>query len=77
MRGVALGMQLSEPESELYVRYVRALAVLCECSAYVDDTDYLDLIDELLADACRSYPLTTRQFGMRREIAPVYVLEDS
>jgi hypothetical protein len=69
LRAVNLGVQLPEREHRLYVRYVRALALLCECAPFVDDTDYADLIDELLADAVRHYPLECRHDGDRREIA--------
>lgn len=71
--GIGKGMGVVLPASELalYVRYVRALALLCECAPYVDEPDYVDLIDELLADACDHYPLVTRRGGARREIAPV------
>ncbi len=68
--GVDLGVQFPDREHRLYVRYVRALALLCECAPYVDDEDYLALIDELLADACKHYPLVTHQDGEYRGIAP-------
>lgn len=64
-----LGIEGSERELQLYARYVRALALLCECAPFVDDEDYADLIDELLADACKHYPLEWRRVGVRREIA--------
>ncbi len=64
-----LGVEGSEREIHLYAQYVRALALLCECAPYVDDDDYAELIDELLADACKHYPLIWRRDGARREIA--------
>jgi hypothetical protein len=36
----------------------------------VDDEDYVSLIDELLADACKHYPLEWQRDGDRRAIAP-------
>ena len=62
-------VEWSERESRIYARYVRALALLCECAPYVDDEHYSDLIDQLLADACKHYPLEWRRDGPRREIA--------
>ena len=56
-------------ERALYVRYVRALALLCECAPYVDEPDYADMIDDVLAEACRHYPLAWQSDGERREIA--------
>ena len=67
--GLELGVELPEREFRLYARYVRALALLCECAPFVDDADYADLIDELLADAVKHYPLECRHDGDRREIA--------
>lgn len=69
LRGLDLGVELPEREFRLYARYLRALALLCECAPYVDDADYVDLIDELLADAVKHYPLACRHDGDRREIA--------
>ncbi|HEV7914612.1 MAG TPA: hypothetical protein VGP22_12675 [Albitalea sp.] len=67
-----LGLPPDTPPREalLYARYVRALALLCECAPYVDEPDYADLIDTLLADACASYPLEWRRSAGRHEIAP-------
>src|SRR5258707_15585740 len=65
---LGLGVEGSEREVHLYAQYVRALALLCECAPFVDDEDYADLIDELLADACKHYPLEWRRNGARREI---------
>jgi hypothetical protein len=65
----AIAANLPDADRALYLRYVRALALLCECASYVDEPDYLDLIDVLLDDACANYPLVTRSDGMRREIA--------
>ena len=64
-----LGTGLPERERALYARYVRALALLCECAPYVDEPDYADMIDDVLADACRHYPLAWQRDGERREIA--------
>jgi hypothetical protein len=64
-----LGAGLPERERALYVRYVRALALLCECAPYVDEPDYADMIDDVLAEACRHYPLAWQSDGERREIA--------
>lgn len=66
---VDLGVALPTRERALYARYVRALALLCECAPYVDDEDYADLIDDLLADACRHYPLSWHRDGECRQIA--------
>lgn len=76
--GIGKGMGVVLPASELalYVRYVRALALLCECAPYVDECDYVELIDELLADACDHYPLVTRRHGALREIAPANFVSD-
>jgi hypothetical protein len=69
MERLKLNIDLPERELRLYVRYVRALALLCECAPFVDDEDYTELIDELLADAVEHYPLECRHDGDRREIA--------
>jgi hypothetical protein len=69
MDRLKLNIDLPEREFRLYVRYVRALALLCECAPFVDDEDYAELIDELLADAVKHYPLEGRHDGDRREIA--------
>jgi hypothetical protein len=68
----SLGLPADTPPAEalLYARYVRALALLCECAPYVDEEEYGELIEELLADACTSYPLAWRRLGGRYEIAP-------
>ena len=65
-----LEMALPEREFRLYVRYLRALALLCECAHYVDEEDYVDLIDELLAEACAHYPLEFHHDERYRGIAP-------
>ncbi len=57
-------------EAELYWRYVRALATLAECAPYVDEPDFTDLIESVLADAQAHYPLTVCRNGSRWEIAP-------
>lgn len=57
-------------EADLYVRYVRALAILSECVGHVDEPDYVELIEAVLADAQAHYPLDVRRNGERWEIAP-------
>jgi hypothetical protein len=69
MHRLKLNIDLPEREFHLYARYVRALTLLCECAPFVDDPDYAELIDELLADAVKHYPLECRHNGERREIA--------
>jgi len=69
LASVDLGVDLPDFARPLYARYVRALALLCECAPFVDDPDYSELIDELLADACRHYPLTWHRDGDYRQIA--------
>ena len=66
----ALGPDASPREVDLYVRYLRALALLCECAPYVDEPDYVAVIDQLLDDAHAAYPLDVRKDGARRELAP-------
>lgn len=70
LQEIELGVDGSEREIHLYTRYLRALALLCECAPLVDDEDYVSLIDELLADACKHYPLEWQRDGDRRAIAP-------
>ena len=70
LSGLKLGVELPEREFRLYARYVRALSLLCECAPHVDDEDYSKLIDELLADACKHYPLECWCDGDRRALAP-------
>ena len=53
----------------LFTRYLRALALLCECAPHVDEPDFADQVDEVLADACRHYPLTWQRDGARWAIA--------
>jgi hypothetical protein len=69
MHSLNLNIDLPEREFRLYARYVRVLALLCECAPFVDDAAYAELIDELLADAVKHYPLECRHDGDRREIA--------
>jgi len=57
-------------EAELYVRYVRALALLSECAPFVDDPDYAELIGAVLVDAQANYPLLVRRDGGRWQIGP-------
>lgn len=65
------GRNMPPGEAELYVRYVRALALLGECAPYVDEADYASLIGALLADAQANYPLAVRRHGERWEVAPL------
>ena len=37
LEGLDLGVELPPREFRLYARYVRALALLCECAPFVDD----------------------------------------
>ena len=57
-------------EAALYLRYLRALALLAECRPYVDECDYAALIDELLDDAQAHYPFDVHRDGERRSLAP-------
>ncbi len=66
----ALGPAADAASKALYARYLRTLALLCECAPYVDDPDYAELIDEVLDDACQHYPLHRSDQGEHREIAP-------
>jgi hypothetical protein len=67
-----LGVAESMParEGELYVRYLRALALLAECRPYVDECGYAALIDELLDDAQKHYPFDVHRDGERRALTP-------
>ncbi len=73
---LALGRALGAPadaadrEVRLYARYVRALALLCECVPYVDDEDVSEQIDQALAEAASHHPLDWRRSGCMAEIAP-------
>ena len=66
----ALGNAADESTKALYGRYLRALSLLCECAPYVDDPDYVELIDEVLADACAHYPLESSAQDGHRQLAP-------
>lgn len=63
------GVATTPAEAELYVRYLRVLALLCECAPYVDEPDYVDLIADVLADAQAHYPLEARNIGATWQIA--------
>jgi len=71
-----LGRALGAPadacdrEVRLYARYVRVLALLCECAPYADEDSYADRIDEALADACANYPLEWRRSDCGAELSP-------
>lgn len=47
----------SPRELQLYERYVRALAVLSECTPYVDEPDLEEQIEAVMSDACACHPL--------------------
>ena len=57
-------------EAALYVRYLRAVALLAECRPYLDECDYAALIDELLDDAQANYPFDVHRDGERRSLTP-------
>ena len=61
---------LTDAEAALYVRYLRALALLCECRPYLDEPDYAGLIDELLDEAASHYPFDIERDGDRRGLVP-------
>ncbi len=60
----------SPAETELYVRYLRALALLGECAPSIDEPDYADLVGILMRDAEAHYPVRVCRNGGRWEIAP-------
>ena len=62
--------RMTPREAALYVRYLRALALLCECAPYVDEPDYTALIDVMLDDAAEHYPFDVERDGLRRALAP-------
>jgi hypothetical protein len=70
--GRALGAPVDacDRETRLYARYVRALALLCECAPYVDDESYAERIKEVLADASWNYPLEWRRSATGIELSP-------
>jgi hypothetical protein len=61
---------LSPREAALYVRYLRALALLCECMPYLEEPDYAERIDEVLDDALAHYPFDVERDGERRSLVP-------
>ena len=63
-------------EAALYVRYLRAMALLAECRPYVDECDYAALIDEVLADAQTHCPFDVHRDGERRSLTPRVVRDD-
>lgn len=65
-----VGATAAPRDPALYLRYLRALALLCECAPYVDEPDYAELIDAMLDDAAAHYPLDVERDGLRRGIAP-------
>lgn len=62
--------RLAPGEAALYLRYLRALALLCECRPYLDEPDYAELIDEILEDAAAHYPFDIERDGDRRGLVP-------
>lgn len=64
-----LPMEVSGNFADLYKRYVRSLALLCECAPYVDEPDYVDLIEAVLKDASSNYPIDFRRCDGSIEIA--------
>mgnify|MGYP001248194758 FL=1 len=68
----ALGIAVprAPAEAALFVRYLRALALLCECRPCLDEPDYADLIDRVLDDAAAHYPLDIERDGARRGVMP-------
>jgi hypothetical protein len=69
LRALRPSRDATQAEVALYVRYVRALALLAECAPYVDEPDYLELIETLMADAQEAYPLRVCRNGAMWEIA--------
>lgn len=67
---------LTDAESALYVRYLRALALLCECRPYLDEPDYAERIDEVLDDASTHYPFDIEREGDRRGLVPRSAVDD-
>lgn len=59
----------ADPSAALFARYLKALALLCECQPYVDEPDFDAQIDALLRDACASYDIQMQHVGGRFEIA--------
>lgn len=74
----ALGLAVpSDPaEAALYFRYLRALALLCECRPYLDEPDYAERIDEVLDDASTHYPFDIEREGDRRGLVPRSAVDD-
>lgn len=70
LRALRPSADATEAEAALYVRYVRALALLGECAPYVDEPDYLELIETVMTDAQEAYPLRVCRNGAAWEIAP-------
>jgi|JI10StandDraft_1071094.scaffolds.fasta_scaffold522147_2 hypothetical protein len=67
----ALPTALTGPDatSLLFARYVKALAMLCECQPFVDEPDYEAQLEALLHEACAAYGLDMQHAGGRFEIA--------
>jgi len=63
------GHSSEEGVVEMQVRFLTALALLCECAAYVDEPDFLDQIDSLLDSVELEYPLRFEREGVSRTLA--------
>lgn len=63
------GHSLEESVVETQVRFLTAIALLCECAAYVDEPDFLDQIDSLLDSLEQEYPLRFERQGTSRTFA--------
>ncbi|MFM9940151.1 MAG: hypothetical protein ACKVP7_11735 [Hyphomicrobiaceae bacterium] len=61
--------EVSADCAALYGRYVGLLALLCECAPYVDEPDYVDLIEAALIDASSNYHVDFRRNDGSFEIA--------
>ncbi|HXD06443.1 MAG TPA: hypothetical protein VN680_10360 [Burkholderiaceae bacterium] len=61
----------SAAAQQLYMRYLRALALLCEVMPYVDEEAFILQIDDVLAEAGAHYPLLVGQAGLNRYIEPL------
>lgn len=70
LASLGIATPLTPAEAALYVRYLRALALLCECRPYLDEPDYAELIDDVLDDAAAHYPFEIERDGDRRGLVP-------
>jgi hypothetical protein len=60
---------LADAQSLLFARYVKALALLCECQPYVDEPHFETQLDAVLREACAAYAIEMRHLDGRFEIA--------